>query len=156
MGVTAGLDRFQRRHTWLGFPVAVVYKFIDDQGGYLASLITYYGFLSLFPLMLLLVSVLGYTLEGDPAVQHALLGSALQHFPIIGPQLQQNISSIHGSRLGVIVGILGALYGGLGVTLAIQNAPSIESGRYRVMPAPTWWCPGSAAWCCSSCSGRSF
>jgi uncharacterized BrkB/YihY/UPF0761 family membrane protein len=72
--------------------------------------------------MLLLVSVLGYTLEGDPAVQHALLGSALQHFPIIGPQLQQNISSIHGSRLGVILGILGALYGGLGVTLAIQNA----------------------------------
>jgi hypothetical protein len=65
MGVTAVLDRFQRRHTWLGFPVAVVYKFIDDQGGYLASLITYYGFLSLFPLMLLLVSVLGYTLEGD-------------------------------------------------------------------------------------------
>jgi membrane protein len=122
MGVTAGLDRFQRRHTWLGFPVAVVYKFIDDQGGYLASLITYYGFLSLFPLMLLLVSLLGYTLEGDPALQHALLGSALQHFPIIGPQLQQNISSIHGSHLGVIVGILGALYGGLGVTLAIQNA----------------------------------
>jgi membrane protein len=38
MGVTAGLDSFQRRHTWLGFPVAVVYKFIDDQGGYLVSL----------------------------------------------------------------------------------------------------------------------
>jgi uncharacterized BrkB/YihY/UPF0761 family membrane protein len=42
--------------------------------------------------------------------------------PIIGPQLQQNISSIHGSRLGVILGILGAIYGGLGVTLAVQNA----------------------------------
>src|SRR5436305_4206972 len=122
MGVTARLDNFQRRHTWVGFPVAVVYKFIDDQGGYLAVLIAYYGFVSLFPLMLLLVSVLGYTLEGDPAVQHALLGSALQHFPIIGPQLQQNISSIHGSRLGVIVCILGALYGWRGVRLAIQNA----------------------------------
>jgi len=67
------------------------------------------------------VSVLGYTLEGDPAVQHALLGSAVQHFPIIGPQLQQNISSIHGSRLGVILGILGALFGGW-VSVAIQNA----------------------------------
>jgi membrane protein len=122
MGVTAALDGFQRRHTWLGFPVAVVYKFVDDQGGYLASLITYYGFLSLFPLLLLLVSVLGYTLDGDPALQHALVGSALQQFPIIGPELQQNVSSIHGSAPGVVLGIFGALYGGLGVTLAIQNA----------------------------------
>jgi hypothetical protein len=54
-------------------------------------------------------------------VQHALLGTALQHFPIIGPQLQQNISSIHGSRLGVILGIRGAVYGG-GVSVALQNA----------------------------------
>ena len=85
MGVTARLDHFQRRHSWCGFPLAVIYKFIDDQGGYLAALITYYGFVSLFPLLLLLVSVLGYTLEGDHALQQALLGSALQQFPIIGP-----------------------------------------------------------------------
>jgi membrane protein len=122
MGVTARLDHFQRRHSWCGFPLAVIYKFIDDQGGYLAALITYYGFVSLFPLLLLLVSVLGYTLEGDHALQQALLGSALQQFPIIGPQLQQNISSIHGSSLGVVLGILGAVYGGLGVSVAIQMA----------------------------------
>ena len=84
--------------------------------------ITYYGFRSLFPLLLVLVSALGYTLDSDPALQHALVGSALQQFPIIDPELQQNVSSIHGSRLGVILGILGAVYGGLGVTLAIQNA----------------------------------
>jgi membrane protein len=145
MGVTAGMDSFQRRHTWLGFPLAVVYKFVDDQGGYLASLITYYGFLSLFPLLLLLVSVLGYTLDGDPALQHALVGSALQQFPIIGPQLQQNVSSIHGSGLGVILGILGAVYGDW-VSHWPSRTRSIEFGRCRVMPAPTWWCPGFAAW----------
>jgi membrane protein len=122
MGVTARLDHFQRRHTWLGFPLAVIYKFVDDQGGYLAALITYYGFVSLFPLLLLLVSVLGFTLEGNPALQEALLGSALQQFPVIGPQLQQNISSIHGSSLGVVLGILGAVYGALGVSVAIQMA----------------------------------
>jgi membrane protein len=122
MNLAARLDGFQRRHTWLGFPLAVVYKFIDDQGGYLAVLITYYGFVSLFPGLLLLVSVLGYTLEGDPALQQALLGSALQQFPIVGPQLQQNVSSIHGSSLGVALGILGAVYGGLGVAVAIQTA----------------------------------
>ena len=122
MGVTVRLDRFQRRHTWLGFPLGVIYKFVDDQGGYLAALITYYGFVSLFPLLLLLVSILGYTLDGNPALQQALLGSALQHFPIIGPQLQQNVGSIHGSRMGVILGIAGAVYGGLGVSVAIQTA----------------------------------
>jgi len=122
MGVTARLDHFQRRHTWLGFPLGVIYKFVDDQGGYLAALITYYGFVSLFPLLLLLVSLLGFTLEDNPALQQALLGSALQQFPIIGAQLQQNVGSIHGSRLGVILGIAGAVYGGLGVSVAIQTA----------------------------------
>lgn len=122
MGIAARLDNFQRRHNWLGFPVAVVYKFIEDQGGYLAVLITYYGFASLFPLLLLLVSLLGFTLEGDPVLQQALLGSALQQFPIIGPQLQQNISAIRGSTLGVVLGIIGAVYGGLGVSVAIQTA----------------------------------
>jgi membrane protein len=122
MDLTARLDSFQRRHTWLGFPVAVIYKFIDDQGGYLAVLITYYGFVSLFPGLLLLISVLGYTLHNDPGLQQALLGSALKQFPIIGPQLQQNINSVHGSSLGVALGVLGAAYGGLGVSVAIQSA----------------------------------
>jgi YihY family inner membrane protein len=121
MGVTARLDGFQRRHTWLGFPLAVVYKFVDDQGGYLAVLITYYGFVSLFPMLLLLVSVLGFTLQSHPSWQQALLGSALQQFPIVGPQLRDNVNSIHGSGLGVLLGILGALYGGLGLSVAIQT-----------------------------------
>jgi len=41
----------------------VLYKFVDDQGSYLAAQITYYGFLSLFPLLLLLTSVLGLKLS---------------------------------------------------------------------------------------------
>src|SRR3954453_10367604 len=110
MGVAARLDAFQRRHTWLGLPLGVIYKFIDDQGGYLAALITYYSFVSLFPLLLLLVSVLGYTLDGNLSLQQALLGSALQQLPIVGPQLQQNVGTIHGSKAGVILGILGAVY----------------------------------------------
>ena len=53
MGVVGVLDRFQRRHRWAGLPLAVLWKFLDDEGTYLAALITYYGFLSLFPLLLL-------------------------------------------------------------------------------------------------------
>jgi len=60
------VDGYQRRHRWLGFPIAVLYKFGDDQGPYLTALITYYGFLSLFPLLLLLVTILGFALQTIP------------------------------------------------------------------------------------------
>ena len=68
------LDRFQRRWRWAGFPLAVVYKFADDQGSYLAALIAYYGFLSLFPLFLLLVTILGFVLQDDPELQEQAPG----------------------------------------------------------------------------------
>ncbi|MDQ2851105.1 MAG: ribonuclease BN, partial [Actinomycetota bacterium] len=60
------MDGFQRRHPQAGFPLAVLYKYFDDSGGYLAALIAYYGFLSLFPLLLLLSTILGFLLAGDP------------------------------------------------------------------------------------------
>ena len=63
MSAVSRVDAFQRRHPVIGFPLAVSYKFFDDQGVYLAALITYYGFLSLFPLLLLLASVLGFVLR---------------------------------------------------------------------------------------------
>jgi membrane protein len=116
------VDAFQRRHRWAGLPLAVVYKFVDDQGAYLTALITYYGFVSLFPLLLLLVTALGYALQGDPGLQQRVLDSALAHFPVIGDQIGTNIHSFHGSVLGLVIGILGSLYGGLGVVQAIQNA----------------------------------
>jgi membrane protein len=120
--VVSSLDGFQRRHRWLGFPLAVAYKFVDDQGGYLAALITYYGFLSLFPLLLLLVTVLGFVLHGDPHLQSKLLNSALAQFPVIGSQLRENVHARTGSGLALVVGIVGTLYGCLGAAQATQNA----------------------------------
>ncbi|SCD35283.1 Virulence factor BrkB [Streptomyces sp. DvalAA-14] len=72
-------DAYQQRHPWVGIPLAVVYKFIEDQGGYLAALIAYYGFLSVFPLLLLLVSVLGFVLHSDPHLQQQVVDSALHN-----------------------------------------------------------------------------
>ena len=120
--ITAALDRFQRRHRWAGLPLAVLYKFIDDQGNVLAALITYYAFISLFPLLLLLVTVLGYALHGNEHLQLEVLNSALTQFPVIGEQLRTNIDPLHGKVLGLVVGILGSVYGGLGVAQACQNA----------------------------------
>jgi membrane protein len=116
------LDRLQRRHPGVGFPLAVVYKFVDDQGSYLTAMITYYGFLSLFPLLLLLTSVLGFALEGDPRLQEQVLDSALSRLPVIGQQIGENVHSLQGSGIALAVGIVGSVYGSLGVVQAAQNA----------------------------------
>jgi membrane protein len=118
----SALDGFQRRHHSVGFPVAVIYKFVDDQGSYLTALITFYGFLSLFPLLLLLVTILGFFLHGDPDLQARLLDSALGQFPIVGSQLRENVHARTGSGLAVVVGVLVTLYGCLGAAQATQNA----------------------------------
>jgi uncharacterized BrkB/YihY/UPF0761 family membrane protein len=114
-------DRFQRRHRAAGFALAVVYKYVDDSGGYLAALITYYGFVSFFPLLLLLTTVLGFALAGDPHLQHQVLTSALTQFPVVGKQLSDP-ARIGGGAVGLIVGIAGSVYGGLGVAQAMQYA----------------------------------
>lgn len=120
--LTDRLDRVQRRRHWAGFPIAVIYKFADDQGSYLAALIAYYGFLSLFPLLLLLVTILGFVLDGDPQLQEQLLDSALAQFPVIGSQLRDNVQSLSGSGVGLAIGVVVTLYGCLGVAGAAQNA----------------------------------
>ena len=122
MSIADRLDRFQRKHEWAGFPLAVAYKFVDDQGNYLTAMITYYGFVSLFPLLLLLVSVLGFVLHNNPGLQETVLDSALARLPVIGQQLADNVQSLRGSVLAVVVGVVGGLYGSLGVVQAAQNA----------------------------------
>jgi len=115
------LDRLQRRSRTAGFCIAVVYKYVDDQGSFLAALITYYAFVSLFPALLLLTTVLGVLLVGHPEMQEQILQSAVAQFPVIGEQLGQP-QGLSGGTVGVVVGIAGALYGGLGVGQAVQNA----------------------------------
>jgi membrane protein len=121
MGLTGRLDRFQQRHPAAGFPLGVLYKYVDDSGGYLAALIAYYGFLSLFPLLLLLSTVLSFVLSGDPHLQERVLNSALAQFPVVGEQLGDP-KRLGGGAFGLVVGILGSLYGGLGVAQALQFA----------------------------------
>jgi membrane protein len=121
VAVAERLDRFQRKHQWAGFPLAVAYKYFDDFGAYLAALLTYYGFVSLFPLLLLLSTVLGFVLSGDQRLQHEVLTSALQQFPLIGEDLARP-KHLGGGTVGLIVGIAGSLYGGLGVAQAFQYA----------------------------------
>jgi membrane protein len=122
MGVIGRIDSYQRRHRWVGLPLAVFYKYFDDQGYYLTAMITYYGFLSLFPLLLLLLTILGFVLHGNADLQAQVLDSALRQFPVIGDQIRNNIHSFHGSKVALVVGIVGSVYGSLGVGQATQTA----------------------------------
>ncbi|CAM2835674.1 YihY/virulence factor BrkB family protein [Skermania piniformis] len=124
MSLSDRIDRFQRRYPASGYPLAVAYKFFDDQGGYLAALITYYGFVSLFPLLLIFTTVLGIVLRDDPALQERIVDSALSQIPVIGDQLGDP-GQFGGGATAVTIGALGAVYGGLGVAVAVQNAMNI-------------------------------
>jgi len=115
-------DRFQQRNPWLAFPVAVWKKFGDDRAGNLAALIAYYGFASIFPLLLVLVTVLDITMKNYPGVKSSLEHSALAQYPVIGPEILSNVHSLSGRGLPLIVGLVSTFLGALGVAGAMQNA----------------------------------
>jgi membrane protein len=122
MSVVDRLDRFQRRHWWVGFPLAVLYKCLDDRATYLAATVTYYVMVSLFPLSLLFLSGAGFFLDGHPSVRAQLISTAVRDLPGIGSQLRTSLKGFSGSGVILGVGAAGTLYGGLGATTSAQCA----------------------------------
>lgn len=117
------VDRAQQRYRALGFLWAVNKKYGDDNGGSLATLLTYNAFLALFPLLLVLVTVLGMVAGSSSRLTHEVVGSALRQFPVIGTQLGANIHALHrDSTIGLLVGVIGLLWGSLGAAQAGQYA----------------------------------
>jgi membrane protein len=116
------VDRFQQRWPPLAFPVAVWSKFNDDQAGNLAALIAYYAFAAIFPLLLVLVTVLNIFLANNPSLRDTLLNSALSQYPVIGPQIKNSLGSIPGTGLPLAIGAALLLLGARGVAGAMQNA----------------------------------
>ncbi|MCK5892157.1 MAG: YihY/virulence factor BrkB family protein [Aeromicrobium sp.] len=117
-------DAFQRRHRLLGLPLAVIYKYFDDQGPYLAAIIAYYAFFAIFPILLIGTSVLGFFLQGDPELRDRLLDTALSQFPIVGDQLGRP-EGLSGSTTAIVIGVVTALYGAINLGQAVQNAANV-------------------------------
>jgi YihY family inner membrane protein len=115
-------DAAQRRRPALAFPFAVLKKFGDDRAGQLAALIAYYGFFSLFPLLLVFVTVVAFVIQDDPALQERLLDSILDKFPSVGTQIERNIGDFTGSTLALVVGLGLALWSGTAVVTTTQLA----------------------------------
>ncbi|HZD74220.1 MAG TPA: YihY/virulence factor BrkB family protein [Actinomycetota bacterium] len=127
----AGMDRSQQRRKVLAVPFAVVRKFGDDQAGNLAALLAYYGFFSLFPLLLVLVTALDFVLAGHIDLQEKILDSALAQFPVIGDRLREDIGSVQGSGLALALGLAATVWAGLGITQQAQAAMNTVWGVPR-------------------------
>jgi YihY family inner membrane protein len=113
-------DAFQQRHRSLAAPLGVVKKFSDDEGGSMVSLIAYRAFFSLFPLLLLMTTILGYLLADDPELREKVVDSTLAQFPVIGDQLRGG--ALTGNGVALAVGIVGSLLAGLGVVLETEKS----------------------------------
>lgn len=115
------MDAWQRSHAVFGFPYAVIKKYGDDESGYQAALLTYYGFLSLFPLLLVLTTVLGVLSSGNPHLRDTVIHSTTQYFPAFGSQLSAHIGSMHKTGIALAIGVIFTLYGARGVADAFRH-----------------------------------
>jgi hypothetical protein len=149
--ITAWADRLQRKHGVLGFPYAVIKKYDDDAGGRQAALITYYGFLSIFPLLLLGVAILSRVLAAHPDLRQRLVtvvATALTSQPGL-----ERVAAVLGSALVVFAVLLfgaklllprpapisalwpGAILGAVAVTVVLNVGPPLLAREQERIPA---------------------
>jgi uncharacterized BrkB/YihY/UPF0761 family membrane protein len=118
--VVGAVDRWQRRTPWAGVPYAVMKKFGDDNANLLVVALAWYGFTAIFPLLLVMMTVLGSI--GAQSLGTGILNT-LHQFPVIGTSFNPaDPSSLHGSTLGLVIGLIGLIYGAQGVTQTAQQA----------------------------------
>jgi membrane protein len=128
--ILAWADRLQREHDVLGFPYAVVKKYGDDAGGRQAALITYYGFLSIFPLLLLGVAVLSRVLASHPDLRRRLIDEIVPK--ALRSTVEQSLAALPTSTIPFVVGLAGLLLSGTGVVFsAYETLNHVAAVRYR-------------------------
>jgi YihY family inner membrane protein len=132
------VDAFQQRHTPFAFIFAIIKKFGDDNAGTLSAQLTYSMFTTVFPLLLVLVTVLDLVLAHDPAWRLRVLHSTFGEFPIVGHTLATDIHPLHrSSEIGIAIGLILLLYGSTGLAGAglfvmeqIWNLPGAGRPNY--------------------------
>jgi membrane protein len=118
--LTTAVDALQQRHAWLAVPIAVWKKFGDDQAGNLASLIAYSALVGIFPLLLVLFTVLDKVAKYNPGLTETIK-SAVKDYPAIGPYANQ-VGHLQQTGIALVVGLIGTFIGALGVANSLQNA----------------------------------
>lgn len=120
--VIAHIDALQRRHPWLSLPYSIIKKFGEDGGGHLAALMTYYGFLSLFPLLIVATAFAQIVSQGNTELKDRITVAVTSYFPAIGESLAASLHTPSRSGIALIIGILVAFYGARGIADSVQNA----------------------------------
>ena len=131
--VIAWADRLQRRYGVLGFPYAVVKKYGDDEGGREAALITYYGFLSTFPLLLLGVAVLSRVLADHPGLRQRLVTAIVPQ--ALRSTVEHSVTTLPASVVPFVAGLAGLVFSGAGVVFSVyQTLNHVAAVPYRLRP----------------------
>ena len=113
------LDATQRRYTPTAFVFGVVKKYGDDNGGVLASNLAYSAFVSIFPLLLILTTILGLVASVNPSVRTQVLNAVAGQVPLIGKTLTGNVHQLQRSSIiGLIIGFVGLIWGASGLAQA--------------------------------------
>jgi len=115
------LDKWQQSHRWTAVTYAVIKKYGQDMVGQQAALLTYYSFLSLFPLLLVLSTLTSWLAHSHPTLQHDVIRSTTTYFPVLGNQLSNHVSTLHKNGLALVVGLAFTLYGARGVADAFRR-----------------------------------
>lgn len=119
------IDGLQQRHRPLAFVYAVIRKYGQDSASTWALLIAYYGFASLFPLLLVAVTVAGIIFAHNPTLSHRISTTVFAQIPVIGSELGSK-AGVHAlnanSPIALVVGIVGTLWGSQGIASSAQQA----------------------------------
>lgn len=116
------IDHYQQRHRLPAFVVAVIKKYGDDEAGHQAALLTYYAFLSLFPLLLVLTTLIEYIPVSHNELQASVVKGMTNYFPVLGSQVSAHVSTLHKNGLALAIGLLFTLYGARGVADAFRTS----------------------------------
>jgi uncharacterized BrkB/YihY/UPF0761 family membrane protein len=87
-----------------------------------ASVLAFFGFLSIFPLMLAATTILGFVLENNEELQQRIIDGALADIPVLGQQLQNDPASLSGNWWALIIGVGGALWSSTKAFVGLQGA----------------------------------
>ena len=113
------VDATQQRYTPMAFVFGVVKKYGDDNGGVLVSNLAYSAFVSVFPLLLILTTILGLVAAVNATVRTDVLNAVANQVPLIGKTLTGNVHQLkRASVIGLIVGLLGLIWGATGLAQA--------------------------------------
>lgn len=120
------LDAWQQRRRAVAFLVAVFVRYREDRGRQFGALLSYYGFVSLFPLLLVLVTVLGIVLDDNANLRAHILDSVYARIPVVGAQLKESTTSLDANGWALAFGLIVSIYAGLAVVKHAQDALNLQ------------------------------